>query len=120
MPDLAVTAPPPEALALLPPDEELRLSVATDIQLDGLYGPAWLLATDQRLLAYSPEGGGPPDIVDLPLSEVENLEIQDLYGSGALKVRTRDSGQIVATSPRRSVCCSGASVSICSPARPRS
>ena len=96
MPDLAVTAPPPEALALLPPDEELRLSVATDIQLDGLYGPAWLLATDQRLLAYSPDGGGPPDIVDLPLSEVENLEIQDLYGSGALKVRTRDSGQTVA------------------------
>ncbi|MEE3258194.1 MAG: ABC transporter transmembrane domain-containing protein, partial [Candidatus Latescibacterota bacterium] len=87
---------PPEALALLPPDEPVRLAVTTDIKLDGLYGPAWLIATDKRLLAYSPNGGGPPDVVDLPLAEVESLEIQDLYGSGALKVRTQTAGQIVA------------------------
>ena len=63
-----VTIPPPEALALLPPDEELRLSVTTDIQLDGLYGPAWLFATDRRLIAYSPDSGEPAGIINLPPS----------------------------------------------------
>ena len=91
-----VTIPPPEALALLPPDEELRLSVTTDIQLDGLYGPTWLFATDHRLIAYSPDSGKPAGIINLPLAEVESFEIQDLYGNGALKVRTRDSSQTIA------------------------
>ncbi|SVD30737.1 uncharacterized protein METZ01_LOCUS383591, partial [marine metagenome] len=87
---------PSGALSLLFPEETIRLSITTDIKLDGLYGPAWLLATDQRLLAFSPDGGGPPEIVDLALTEVESLEIQDLYGSGALKVRTQTTGQTVA------------------------
>lgn len=87
---------PAEALALLPPEETIRLSITTDIKLDGLYGPAWLLATDQRLLAFSPDGGGPPDIVNLALAEIESLEIQDLYGSGALKARTQTTGQTIA------------------------
>ena len=87
---------PPEALALLAPEEEVHLSISTDIKLDGLYGPAWLLATEKRLLAFSPNGGGPPEIVDLPLAEIESLEIQDLYGSGALKVRTQSTGRTVA------------------------
>ena len=87
---------PPEALALVPPEEKIRLSITTDIKLDGLYGSAWLVATDKRLLAFSPDGSGPPDIVDLPLTEVRSLEIQDLYGSGALKARTQTTGQTVA------------------------
>ncbi|MFL2541322.1 MAG: hypothetical protein ACJ0UT_05030, partial [Candidatus Latescibacterota bacterium] len=47
---------PPEALALVPPEEKIRLSITTDIKLDGLYGSAWLVATDKRLLAFSPDG----------------------------------------------------------------
>jgi len=92
----ATTELPPEALARLAPEEEIHLSISTDIKLDGLYGPAWLLATKKRLLAFSPNGGGPPEIVDLPLAEIESLEIQDLYGSGALKVRTQSTGRTVA------------------------
>ncbi len=66
---------PPEALALLAPEEEVHLSISTDIKLDGLYGPAWLLATEKRLLAFSPNGGGPPEIVDLPLAEIESRAV---------------------------------------------
>ena len=71
---------PPEALALLAPDEQLEFALSTDIKLDGLYGAAWLLATEKRLIAFSPDGDGPPVIIDLPLSEITAIEIQDLYG----------------------------------------
>ena len=87
---------PSAALDLLASDEQVQFSRATDIKLDGLYGSAWLLATDRRLLAYSPDGGGPPDIVDLPLSEITSVEIEDLHGSGALKARTAERGATVA------------------------
>ena len=93
---LQATDLPTEARALLSAEEQIRLSITTDIKLDGLYGPAWLFATDKRLLAFSPDGDGPPDIIDMPLADIESLEIQDLYGSGALKVRTQSAGQTVA------------------------
>ena len=35
-------------------DEEFRLAVATDIKLDGQYGEAWLMATADHLVAFSP------------------------------------------------------------------
>ena len=89
---------PTAALDLLASDEQVQFSRCTDIKLDGLYGSAWLLATDQRLLAYSPDGGGPPDIVDLPLNEITAVEIEDLHGSGALKARTAERGATVAVS----------------------
>ena len=87
---------PTAVLNLLAPEEQVQLSRCTDIKLDGLYGSAWLLATDRRLLAYSPDGGGPPNIVDLPLSEITAVEIEDLHGSGALKARIAKRGAIVA------------------------
>jgi ATP-binding cassette subfamily B protein len=87
---------PPAALALLAPDEQLEFALSTDIKLDGLYGAAWLLATEKRLIAFSPDGSGPPDIVDLPLDEITAIEIQDLYGSGALKARTASAGATIA------------------------
>ena len=37
--------------------EQVKLTVSTDIKLDGMYGADWLIATDQRLLAFSPDGG---------------------------------------------------------------
>jgi len=87
---------PTAALHLLAPNEQIVLALSTDIKLDGLYGTAWLLATEKRLIAYSPDGAGPPDLVDLPLDEITAIEIQDLYGSGALKARTATHGATIA------------------------
>jgi len=80
----------------LGPDEEVRLSLSTDIKLDGRYGSAWVLATDRRLLAFSPDGEGPPDIVQVPLADITEVEIRNLLASGALKVRTAREGATVA------------------------
>ena len=77
-------------------DEELRLAVATDIKLDGQYGEAWLMATDDHLVAFSPDDGGPPDVVCLPLNEIKGVEVREDWGTAALKVRTAERGATMA------------------------
>ena len=81
--------------SLMGPDERIRLSVCTDIRLDGIFGAAWVLATDRNLLAYSPDGEG-PSVTRIPLSEIAEVEVRGEFGSGVLKVRTARQGTTVA------------------------
>ena len=85
-----------ELAEVVSPDEELRLAVTTDIKLDGQYGEAWLMATDDHLVAFSPNGGGPPDVVCLPLNEIKGVEVREDWGTAALKVRTEERGATMA------------------------
>jgi len=90
---------PPEVRAevapLLAPDEQVRLAVATDMRPDGVYGAAYLVATDRQLLSISPDGGC-PKLTCLDLPGITSIEVQELFGSNALKVRTDASGITVA------------------------
>lgn len=81
---------------LVATNDEIHLSVSTDIKLDGQYGSAWLLATDRHLIAYSPDGAGPADIIDIPLVKIDGVELRDLVGSGLLRVRTAERGATMA------------------------
>lgn len=81
---------------LLQPGETITFSTKSDIQLDGDFGDSWLLATNHQLITYSPDGGGPPDIVQLPINEVTGIEVKDLAGSGQLKARTASEGATLA------------------------
>ena len=93
----AVPAQVRRALAeLVDPDAALCLAVATDIKLDGQYGEAWLMATDDLLVAFSPDGGGPPDTVCFPLAEISGVEVREDWGTAALKVRTEEQGATMA------------------------
>ena len=85
-----------ELAEVVGPDEEFRLAVATDIKLDGQYGEAWLMATADHLVAFSPDGGGPPDVVCLPLNEIKGVEVREDWGTAALKVRTAERGATMA------------------------
>ena len=85
-----------ELAEVVGPDEELRLAVSTDIKLDGQYGEAWLMATDDLLVAFSPDSGGPPDMVCLPLAEINWVEVREDWGTAALKVRTEEQGATMA------------------------
>ena len=85
-----------ELAEVVGPDEEFRLAVSTDIKLDGQYGEAWLMATDDHLVAFSPDSGGPPDVVCLPLAEINGVEVREDWGTAALKVRTEEQGATMA------------------------
>ena len=98
-PSLRAAVPPRvrrELAGVVGPDEELRLAITTDIRLDGRYGEAWLMATDDLLVAFSPDGGGPPDLVSLPLAEIQGVEVREDLGTAALKVRTGERGATMA------------------------
>lgn len=112
MPD-PVTGPndgpvaPIDSLPEIPPDlqrhldsllhsgEVLRFCLATDLQPDGTFGASWLLATDTRMLSFTP-GGDASDLLEVPLAQVRTIELVDHQGSGALRVRTAARGQILA------------------------
>ncbi len=81
---------------LLEPDEEILLSVSTDLRFGGGYGPAWLVATGQRLMGISPSEAGPPETVSIRLAEINRVEVRELFGSGVLKVRTSRRGASLA------------------------
>jgi len=85
-----------ELAEVIAPDEEFRLAVTTDIKLDGQYGEAWLMATADHLVAFSPDSGGPPDVVCLPLAEINGVEVREDWGTAALKVRTEEQGATMA------------------------
>ena len=85
-----------ELAEVVGPDEEFRLAVTTDIKLDGQYGEAWLMATDDLLVAFSPDSGGPPDMVCLPLAEISGVEVREDWSTAALKVRTEERGATMA------------------------
>ena len=98
-PPFRATVPPQvrrELAEVVGPDEELHLAVATDIKLDGQYGEAWLMATADHLVAFSPDSGGPPDVVCLPLNEIKGVEVREDWGTAALKVRTEERGATMA------------------------
>ena len=77
-------------------EEQVRVAVSTDITLEGEYGTGWLVATDERLMSVSPDGAGAPRVIHVPLEDVASVQMQDLFGSNTLKVRTGDRGIEVA------------------------
>ncbi len=97
---IAENAVPPqvrrELAEIVGPDAALHLAVTTDIKLDGQYGEAWLMATAKHLVAFSPDSGGPPDVVCLLLREIKGVEVREDWSTAALKVRTDERGATMA------------------------
>ena len=94
-PDVSETIPQHILDGLIEPEEEVQLSTTTDICLNGKFGTAYILATHHHLIASSPNGTF-PHTVRIPLAEIHNLEVKDLFGSGLLKARTATEGMTVA------------------------
>ena len=81
---------------VLAADEEILLSVSTDLRFDGVFGAAWLVATGRQLIGISPTENGPPETVCIRLADIEGVEVRELFGSGVLKVTTAGSGASLA------------------------
>lgn len=81
-----------ELARFLQSDEAIRLSVATDIKPDGMYGQLWLVVTNQRLLVFNPDYPEVP-LLRLSLSEIDAIKVQDFVGNAVLQVNA--SGQLV-------------------------
>jgi len=95
-PDVLETIPQHILDELLEPDEKVQLSTTTDICLNGAFGTAYLLATDHHLIVSSPNGTPTSHILRIPLAEISDLEVKDLFGIGLLKARTATEGMTIA------------------------
>src|SRR5437016_5645886 len=89
--DAALSAAAREQIeASLKPGEELKVAVEGDLELPGRFGTAWLVATNERLITFVPNGAAPHVAAELPLSEARAIRKRDLLNSGMLEVETED------------------------------
>ena len=74
-----------QAAAALAPEAELRLAAASDLGADGRYGERWLVLAGERLLVLAPAGTQPRVLVDLPLKEISEVQVENLVGGAMLQ-----------------------------------
>ena len=86
---------------LLDGEEEIKIAISTDLRFDGTYGKDWVLATDKRLLAFNQNGAPGPEVQDIPLEAVDEIEIRELHGNNFMKVRTSEGAFEVARYSKR-------------------
>ena len=86
---------------LLDGEEEIKIAISTDLQFDGNYGKDWVLATEKRLLAFNQNGAPGPEVQNIPLEAVDEIEIRELHGNNFMKVRTSEGAFEVARYSKR-------------------
>lgn len=70
-------------------DETIRVSVASDMNLDGIFEDSWLLATDKRLLVFN--GADFPELLrEIPIADVKEIKLKNYIGNGILSAKTDD------------------------------
>ena len=75
-------------------DAEIQVSIASDIGDDGRFGEQWLMATEDDVMVFSPNGDEASLRKKLPLKDLISVKTQSLIGSSALETTT-SSGDLV-------------------------
>jgi ATP-binding cassette subfamily B protein len=71
--------------------EDIRVAVSSDMNLNGDFEDCWLLATDKRVIVLSGNHSQRPELVhDLPIGDIEDIELKNYVGNGILEARTAD------------------------------
>jgi ATP-binding cassette subfamily B protein len=74
-----------EIIAAAHPGAEVRLAARSDLATDGRFGERWFVLAGDRVLVWAPDGAAGELAVDLPLSEISEVEIENLVGGSALR-----------------------------------
>ena len=64
---------------------EVRLAAKSDLSPDGRFGEQWVALAGERILVCSLDDGKAEVRADLPLSDVAEVEIENLIGGGMLR-----------------------------------
>jgi len=67
------------------PGADARLAAQSDLAPDGSYGEQWLVLAGERVLVSSADGAAARVLVDVPLAEISEVEIESLVGGAALR-----------------------------------
>lgn len=66
--------------------EDVRVTASTDITRDGRFGERWLVGLDDRVLVLDPAPSQASVLVEIPYSEVDEVNADPLVGGGVLNV----------------------------------
>ncbi|MGQ9609470.1 MAG: ABC transporter ATP-binding protein [bacterium] len=69
---------------------ELQIAVSSDIDKDGNFGKQWLLATNNDIMIFSPNGRGVLLQKRFSIKELSEVRIQSLIGCSAIEALTSD------------------------------
>ena len=73
------------------PQENIRVAVTSDMNLDGAFEESYLLATDKRILIFSGNHAKRPELLnEVPLADVNEIKLKNYVGNGILEVETAD------------------------------
>ncbi len=86
---------------LLDGEEDIKIAISTDLQFDGTYGKDWVLATEKRLLTFNQNGAPAPEIRNIALEAIDEIQIRELHGNNFMKVRTSEGAFEVARYSKR-------------------
>ena len=86
---------------LLESEEAIKIAISTDLQFNGTYGKDWVLATEKRLLAFNQNGAPTPEVRNIALEAIDQIEIRELHGNNYMKVRTSEGAFEVARYSKR-------------------
>lgn len=71
------------------PDEEVKVSVLSDMNMEGIYEDCWLLATDKRLLVFNSDHKKTAQLAhEVPLSDIKEVKMKNYIGNGILEIIT--------------------------------
>ena len=73
------------------PQEDIRVAVSSDMNLDGTFEERWLLATDKRILVFSGNHDEHPELLrELPIADIDDIKLKNYVGNGILEAMTAD------------------------------
>ena len=73
------------------PQEDIRVAVTSDMNLDGEFEDAYLLATNKRILVFSGNHVRHPELLnEISLADVSEVKLKNYVGNGILEVETAD------------------------------
>ena len=76
--------------AVLEPGEELKVAAEADMALPGMFQPSWLVLTDRRLAVFTPNGGTPHTLAEVPLQPGLSITKREYVSSTLLEAETED------------------------------
>ncbi len=71
------------------PEAEVRVIAESDLGPDGNYGEQWLALAGDRVLVTEPDGQVGKLILDVPLSDISEVDIEALIGGSALRAQVK-------------------------------
>ena len=73
------------------PGEDIQMTVSSDMNLEGNFEESWLLATNRRILVFSSDNEMDHRLIhEVPLADIDKVELKNYVGNGILEVKTAD------------------------------